>query len=63
LTGCIAGASSAKAIESMLQRAGFEAIRIKQKAESKVFIRDWMPGSNIEDYIVSATIEAIKPPV
>jgi len=60
-TGCIAGASAIQEIESLLQRAGFENIRIKPKEESKAFIRDWMPGSKIEDYVVSATIEAIKP--
>lgn len=60
-TGCIAGASSIQALESMLHRTGFENIKIEPKAESKTFIRDWMPGSNIEDYVVSATIEAVKP--
>jgi arsenite methyltransferase len=60
-TGCIAGASSIKTLESLLHRAGFENIRIQPKAESRTFIRDWMPGSKIEDYVVSATIEAIKP--
>lgn len=60
-TGCIAGASSIEALESMLRRVGFENIRINPKAESRAFIRDWMPGSNIEDYVVSANIEAIKP--
>ncbi|MBU0485348.1 MAG: arsenite methyltransferase [Proteobacteria bacterium] len=60
-TGCIAGASSIEALESMLQQAGFAQIRIKPKAESRTFIREWMPGSKIEDYVVSATIEAVKP--
>lgn len=59
-TGCISGASSIQALEAMLQRTGFENIRIKPKAESRTFIRDWMPGSKIEDYVVSATIEAVK---
>jgi hypothetical protein len=27
----------------------------------KTFISDWVPGSKAEDYIVSATIEAVKP--
>ena len=45
----------------MLHRAGFVNIQIKPKAESRAFIRDWMPGSKIEDYVVSATIEAVKP--
>jgi len=60
-TGCIAGASSIKEIESMLERSGFVNIRINPKPESRAFIRDWMPGSKIEDYVVSATIEAVKP--
>jgi arsenite methyltransferase len=59
--GCIAGASSIHEIESMLHQTGFENIQIKPKAESKTFIRDWMPGIKVEDYVVSATIEAIKP--
>lgn len=60
-TGCIAGASSIQALESMLRQAGFENIRIRPQAESRSFIRDWMPGSGIEDYVVSAVIEATKP--
>lgn len=59
-TGCIAGASSVQELEAMLYRAGFDKVKIKPKAESKSFIRDWMPGSKIEDYVVSATIEAIR---
>lgn len=60
-TGCIAGASPVRELESMLHRTGFENIQIKPKAESRTFIRDWMPGSKIEDYVVSASIEAVKP--
>jgi SAM-dependent methyltransferase len=60
-TGCIAGASPVEALESMLQRTGFGNIRINPKAESRTFISDWMPGSKVEDYVVSATIEAVKP--
>lgn len=60
-TGCIAGASSMEEIESMLERAGFVNIRINPKPENRTFIRDWMPGSKIEEFVVSATIEAIKP--
>ena len=59
-TGCITGASSITELESMLKQAGFENIRVRPKDESRAFIRDWAPGSKIEDYIVSATIEAEK---
>jgi SAM-dependent methyltransferase len=60
-TGCVSGASAIQQIESMLQAAGFTAIRIQPKAESKAFIKKWIPGSRVEDYIVSAAIEAVKP--
>ncbi len=60
-TGCIAGASSLGELETLLRLTGFENIRIKPKDESRTFIRDWMPGSRLEDYVVSATIEAVKP--
>ncbi|MGQ4810045.1 Arsenite methyltransferase [Candidatus Entotheonellaceae bacterium PAL068K] len=59
--GCIAGASLINDVEQMLADAGFSAIRIEPKAESQTFIREWVPGSNIADYLVSATIEAVKP--
>jgi arsenite methyltransferase len=61
-TGCIAGALPLREVESLLRRAGFTNIESRTKDESRTFIRDWMPGSNIEDYVVSATIEAVKPP-
>jgi arsenite methyltransferase len=60
-TGCMAGASLVQDLERMLSDVGFVEIRIKPKDESKSFIRDWAPGRQIEDFIVSATIEAIKP--
>jgi SAM-dependent methyltransferase len=59
-TGCIAGASSILELTEMLRGAGFTDIRIIPKDESRAFIRDWAPGSRIEDYVVSATIEALK---
>jgi arsenite methyltransferase len=60
-TGCMAGASLVSEVEAMLLSAGFEQVRVAPKGESKSFIRDWAPGVPITDYVVSATIEAIKP--
>lgn len=60
-TGCIAGAASVESIQSLLHAAGFEDIRVDVKSESREFIRDWMPGTGAENYVASATIEAIKP--
>lgn len=60
-TGCMAGASLISEVEAMLQSSGFTQIRIVPKDESKTFIRNWAPGTAVTDYVVSATIEAIKP--
>jgi arsenite methyltransferase len=59
--GCMAGASLISDVEAMLRKSGFHDIRIQPKNESREFIRTWAPGRNIEDYVVSATIEAKKP--
>jgi len=60
-TGCVSGAAPITELKKMLKRVGFTDIAIKPKDESREFIRKWVPGSRIEDYVVSATIEAIKP--
>ena len=58
---CAAGALSIREIESLLDRAGFIDIKIKPKDESRSFIKDWVPGRNLEEYILSAVIMARKP--
>jgi arsenite methyltransferase len=60
-TGCMAGASQITELEHMLQASGFKEIKIGPKDSSRSFIREWLPGKQIEDYLVSATIEAVKP--
>jgi len=60
-SGCMAGASQLEDLESMLSRAGFREILIKPREESREFIREWAPGRKVEDYVVSAHIEAVKP--
>jgi SAM-dependent methyltransferase len=59
--GCVAGAASIDELVDMLRKAGFTHIRIQPKDESREFIRDWAPGMRVEDFVVSATIEAVKP--
>ncbi|OFZ46272.1 MAG: arsenite S-adenosylmethyltransferase [Bdellovibrionales bacterium RIFOXYB1_FULL_37_110] len=60
-TGCIAGASTLEEIKIFLTHAGFKKIKITPKDESREFIKNWLPGSNIEDYVQSVMIEAVKP--
>jgi ubiquinone/menaquinone biosynthesis C-methylase UbiE len=62
-TGCMAGASQMSEVEEMLRQAGFDKIKIAPKDTSRSFIREWLPGKRTEDYLVSATIEAVKPTV
>ncbi len=59
-SACVAGASKVDELEAMLSEAGFTNVRIQPKDESREFIKDWVPGSGVEDYVLSATIEAIK---
>lgn len=59
--GCVAGALLINEVESILKAVGFVNIRISPKDESKEIVRSWAPGRQIEDYVVSATIEALKP--
>jgi len=60
-SGCMAGASTIDAIKEMMCNAGFESINIQPKDESREFIKDWAPGKGVEDYVMSAYIEGIKP--
>lgn len=60
-SGCISGSSPINELKQHLINAGFIDIQIDPKDESKEFIKDWAPGKNVDDYIVSAVIKAIKP--
>ncbi len=61
ICGCIAGAATAARIEEWLAAAGYVEIRITAKPESRELIAGWASGVGIENYLVSATIEANKP--
>jgi len=61
IAGCMGNASLVDDLLEMIKAAGFEAVRIEPKDESKQFIRDWAPEHNVTDFVVSASIEAIKP--
>jgi len=59
-SGCMAGASSVDELQTLLNNAGFSDIRIEPKDKSREFIKDWAPGKGIENYVLSANIEAVK---
>jgi arsenite methyltransferase len=59
LTGCIAGSASIDELRAILADVGFDAVQIQARGESRAIIERCMRGAG--DYVVSATIEAIKP--
>lgn len=59
LTGCVAGAATVDTLRTLLSNAGFQAVRIDPRPGSGAIIAQCMPGA--EDYVASATIEAVKP--
>jgi len=61
ISACIGNAALVDDLEQWMADAGFVDIAIEPKDESREFIRDWAPGHNVEDYVLSATIEATKP--
>ncbi len=58
---CVTGSASVGELQAMLAEAGFSGIRIKPREESRQFIKDWSPDKGIESFILSASIEAVKP--
>lgn len=61
LAGCVTGAASVPDVQAMLASAGFERVRVDVKPESRAFIAQWIPGSGAENFVASASIEAVKP--
>ncbi len=59
--GCITGTIPVDEIKQILTETGFEDVRVQLKDESKDFVSEWIPGKSIDDYVVSGTIEAVKP--
>jgi len=59
-SSCVSGALQVEELQEILNRAGFQDIRIQPKDESREFISKWTPGVPIEEFVLSATIEAVK---
>jgi len=61
LCGCMAGAASIEQISEWLGEAGFVDIQITPKPDSREMVATWAPGRGIENYVISANVEARKP--
>ena len=59
--GCMAGAATVDDLTAMLTEAGFVDIRIETNEASRAVIQQYAPGTGLEDYVVSAVIEATRP--
>jgi SAM-dependent methyltransferase len=59
-TGCVAGASLIEEVVSMLKETGFVGIEVTPRTEGKESIYEHERGKNIQDYVVSADILAVK---
>jgi arsenite methyltransferase len=60
MAGCIAGAEYVENIKIMLRNASFKDINMKPKDDSKQILSSWIPNKNIEDFVASYIIEAVK---
>jgi SAM-dependent methyltransferase len=60
-SACVAGAQHIDQLRALLKELGFTHISIKPIDGSREFTRDCGPDSNFEDFIASASIEAVKP--
>lgn len=60
VASCIGGAEHVEVIKEMLHHAGFEDIRLTPKENSSEIIKSWAPDMNIEDFVASYVIEAMK---
>jgi SAM-dependent methyltransferase len=58
---CVSGAAGIAELQRILGEAGFEQVRVRPQDETREVLSEWAPGGRIEDYVLAATIEAVKP--
>ena len=51
---------SRRPLKKLLRRGDEIELTLEPKEESREFIREWVPGRRIEDYVLSAVIQARK---
>ncbi|MBI9083978.1 MAG: hypothetical protein JEZ11_10305 [Desulfobacterales bacterium] len=61
VSACIGGAATIRDTQQMLEQAGFENVSITPQKIPQELIDQMLPGSLAGDYVLSATIEAVKP--
>lgn len=61
IAGCMGNAALIEDLRQYFKDVGFTNINIQENELSREFIKDWAPEVGAEDYVVAATIEAVKP--
>lgn len=61
LSACLSGAAELDTLKAIMSEAGFVDVDVRPVEASREFIREWVPGSRLEDYVLSASIQAVKP--
>lgn len=60
VASCIGGAEFIDTLKLLLQEAGFKDIRMTPKENGREIVKSWAPDKNIEDFVASFIIEAVK---
>lgn len=60
-SSCIAGALPVDDLRTLLAEIGYHGVAVDLDAGSREQIRQWLPGSGLEEYVASARIRAVKP--
>ena len=60
-SSCIAGALLVDDLRTLLAEIGYHGVAVDLDAGSREQIRQWLPGSGLEEYVASARIRAVKP--
>jgi SAM-dependent methyltransferase len=60
-SSCIAGALLVDDLRTLLAEIGYEGVAVDLDAGSREQIRQWLPGSGLEEYVASASIRAVRP--
>ena len=60
IAGCIGGAEYINDLKLILQDTGFRDIRMTPRDNSKEIIKSWFPEKNIEEFVASYIVEAVK---
>jgi len=61
ISACVGGAERVESMKEVLEKTGFQDVKVTPLEASRDFIREWLPGTGLESALASARIEAIKP--